>query len=131
MMKRVPPGKHECRNFLPPRSIRLIVHRPASLVFYDISLRIELLLRHRRQKSPHSIRFEPECKFQLIRWYRLEVVGALEPGTAVQRSARTLHKLEVFIRTDVFRALKQHVLEEMCESRPSFFLVRRPYVIPQ
>jgi hypothetical protein len=42
-----------------------------------------------------------------------------------------LNELEVFVRVDIGRALKQHVLEKVRESRAAFAFVRRANVIPQ
>src|SRR3712207_7165443 len=42
------------------RSVRLVVHRPAALVLHDVALRVELLLRHRRQQVAHAVRLQPE-----------------------------------------------------------------------
>jgi len=51
--------ERECRELFPPRTVRLIVDRPASLVLHDIALGVELLLRHRRQEATHAVCLEP------------------------------------------------------------------------
>ena len=114
----------EGRKSLPPAAIRLVVHRPPTLVLHDVALRVELLLRHRRQQIAHAIRFEPECQLELIRRHGLVVVGAVEPGGAVERAARPLHELEVLVCADAGRALKQHVLEQVGEPRAAGAFVR-------
>ncbi len=121
----------ECRQLLPPGAVRLIVHAPASFVDHDIALVVELCLRHGRQQLTHAIGLEPERYRQLVRWHRLEVVGAIEPGGTVQRTAGALHELEVLVGAHVRRALKQHVLEQMGEARSPRALIGRADVIPQ
>jgi hypothetical protein len=49
-------------------------------------------------------------------WKRLVVVGAIEPGGAVERSAGILNELEVLVIADMLRSLEEQVLEEMCEA---------------
>ena len=131
MMERMVRRKAERRKLFHPRAVRLIVHRPPSLVHHDFALSVELLLRHRRQQLAHAIRFEPQRELELIRRQRLEIVRALEPGRSVQRPAGALHELEVLVGLDVGRALEQHVLEQVCEPGAARPLVRRADVIPQ
>ena len=131
VMEGVVRRKRERRQPLPPRAIGLIVHAPAALVLHDIALRVQLLLRHRRKQLSHAIRFEPERGRQLVRWHRLEVVRAVEPGRAVQRATGALHDLEVLIRTHVRGPLKEHVLEEVGESGAPGTFVGRTDVVPE
>ena len=98
---------------------------------HDVALRVELLLRHRGQQLAHAIRLEPERELELVRRHRLEVVRALEPRRAVERAAGALHELEVLVRFDVGRALKEHVLEQVREAGAPRRLVGRPDVIPE
>jgi len=59
-----------------------------------------------------------------MRRHRLEIVRAIEPGGAVERAARALNELEVLVRADVLRSLKQHVLEQVRESGAPVAFVR-------
>ena len=131
MMKRVFARKAQRGQFLHPRAVRLIVHRPPALVHHDFALRVELLLRHCGKQLAHPIRFEPQRELELIRGDRFEVVGALEPRRSIQRSAGPLDQLEMFVGFDVGGALEQHVLEQMGEPGSASGLVRRSDVIPQ
>ena len=130
-MERMLGGKRERREPLPPRAVRLVVHRPAALVLHDVALRVELLLRHRGKQLAHAIGLEPERGRELVGRHRLEVVRALEPGGAVQRAAGALHELEMLVGADVGRALKEHVLEQMGKAGATGALVRRADVIPE
>jgi hypothetical protein len=131
MVERMLGGKRERRQLLPPRAVRLIVDRPAPLVLHHVALRVELLLRHRREQPAHAIGFQPERDGQLVRRDGLEVVGSVQPGRPVERPAGTLHQLEVLVRGDVLGSLEQHVLEQVREAGSPDSLVRRSDVVPQ
>ena len=109
---------------LPPRTVGLVVHRPTPFVLHHVTLRVELLLRHRRQQRAHPVGLEPERHRELVRWHRFKVIRAIKPGGTVERAARALNELEVLVRADMFRSLKQHVLEQVRESGAPFALVR-------
>jgi hypothetical protein len=130
MMKRMRGRKYQLLQLLQHRPVGLVVDRPTPFVFDDVALRVELLLRHRRQEVAHSIRLEPQRERELVRRNGLEVVGSLEPCGSVQRSAGALNELEVLVGSDVRGALKEHVLEEVRKSGTTFALVRRSHVIP-
>src|SRR5690242_21250444 len=66
MMKWMRYRKDELLQLLQHCSVRLIINRPAALVFNDVALSIELLLRHCGQQITHSIRFQPERQRQLV-----------------------------------------------------------------
>src|SRR6185295_10968735 len=105
--------EHQLLELLEHRAVRLIIYGPPALIFYNVPLGIELLLRHGRQQVTHAICFQPECQSQLVGRHRLEIVRALEPGRPVERSAGTLNHLEMLVRRDMRRALKEHVLKQM------------------
>src|SRR5262245_59824579 len=119
MMKRMLRWKSERGQFLPPCSVRLVVHRPAAFVFHDISLCVEFLLCHRRNQPSHPVGLEPQRQRQKTGWYRLVIIRAIEPGGSIECAAGALNQLEVFIRPDVFGSLKKHVLKQMGESGSS------------
>src|SRR4051812_5175087 len=131
VLKRMRWGEYQLLHLLEHRTVWLVVHRAPALVLHDIALSVQLLLSHRRQKLTHAVGFQPKSQGKLIRWDSLEVIRALEPGRPVERSTRALDQLEVLVGSDVLRTLKQHVLEQMRESRSSGFLVRRSDVIPE
>src|SRR5689334_3130236 len=66
MMKWMRYRKDELLQLLQHCSVRLIINRPAALVFNDVALSIQLLLRHCGQQITHSIRFQPERQRQLV-----------------------------------------------------------------
>ena len=121
----------ERRQPLPPGAVRLIVYRPATLVLHHVALRVELLLCHRREEPRHAVRFEPERELQLMRRHRLVVVGPIEPGRTIERATGALHEFEVLVGADLRAPLKEHVLEQVRESRASGAFVRRAHVVPQ
>jgi hypothetical protein len=79
----------------------------------------------------HAVGLQPERQRELVRRHRLVVVGAVEPGGAVERAAGPLHELEVLVGLDVRGALEEHVLEQVREAGASLALVRRADVVPQ
>src|SRR6185312_9221125 len=105
--------------------------RPPALVFHHIALRIELLLRHCWQELAHSVGFQPQRERYLVGRHSLEVIRTVEPRGSVERAARTLDQLEMLVRANVGRSLKEHVLEQMREPRAAGPLVRRPDMIPE
>ena len=130
-MKRMRFGKRQSRQALPPCSVRLVIDGPAALVLHHRPLRVQLLLRHCRKQPAHAIRLEPENKLELIRRHRLEVVCPIQPGGPVQRAAGALYHLEMLVRGDVGRALKEHVLEQVREAGASGPFVGGADVIPE
>ena len=131
MMERMLRGKAQLLQFLPARSIRLIVDAPAPFVLNNVALRVEFDLRQCRQHATHAITFQPQRHRKLVRRHRLVIVGALEPRGSVQRSTSALHQLEMFVRLNVLRSLEQHVFKEMGESGAVQTFVGRPDVIPE
>src|SRR5688500_10905537 len=130
-MERMRRRKTERRQTFPPRAVWLVINRPAALIFYDIALGVEFFLGHRRQETPHAIRFKPERQLELLRWDSFEVVGSIEPGRTIQRPAGSLNELEVFIGSDICRALEEHVLEEMRKAGSAFAFIRGADVVPE
>ena len=123
--------KRERRKLFPPRAVWLVVHAPASLVLHHVTLRVQLLLRHRRQQAPHAVGLQPQCNRELVARHRLVIIRAIQPGGSVERATSPLHQLEVLVGLDVGRALKKHVLEKMCEACPTFAFVRTAHVVPE
>ena len=78
-----------------------------------------------------TVRLEPQSKFEIIRWYCLEIIRSVEPCRPVERASGSLNELEMLVCCDVLRTLKQHVLEEVRETRSPLWLARRAHVIPQ
>ena len=131
MMEGMAGWERECRKLLPPRAVRLIVDRPASFVFHDVTLGVELLLRHRRQQAAHPVGLQPQRECKLIRRDGLEVVGAVEPRRAIQSTTRSLNQLEMLVRGDVRRTLEEHVLEQVRESSSAHPLVCGAHMVPE
>ena len=116
---------------LVPGAVRLVVDRPAAFVLDDLTLVVQLLLGHGRQETAEPIRLQPQPELELVTGQRLEVVGAIQPGRGVQRSAGRLDQGEVLALGDVLRPLEHHVLEEVREAGSSQLLVLAADVVPQ
>jgi len=80
---------------------------------------------------PHAVRLEPKHCFEVVRRYCLEIVRPLEPRRAIQHPASPLNCLEMFVRADVSRSLKEHVLEQVGKAGPALALVCGSDVIPE
>ena len=97
-------------------AVGLVIHPLAAFILHGFTLNLEFFLGHCRQQEAHAVGFQPQNGFQLIGRHGLEVVGAVGIGGAVQRATRIGNDLEMLVITDVFRALEQHVLEEMSKT---------------
>ena len=69
-------------------------------------------------------------ELELVRRHRLEVVGPVEPGRAVERAAGGLDERHVLGLPDVGRALEHHVLEQVREPGLARDLVLGADVVP-
>src|SRR5712691_11327820 len=103
----------ELQQTLERRAVRNVVVALPPLLLDHLSLNVEFLLGQRREKKTHAIRFQPESEGQVVRWERLEIVGAVEERRAVQHAAHRLHVAEVLVVADVLRSGEEHVLEQM------------------
>jgi hypothetical protein len=98
-------------------TVRTVLVVLPPLVLHDVTLVVELRLRHRGQKETHAIGLEPQRELELIRGQDLEVVRAIRGRRTVERSAGFLQELEVLLVADVLGALEEHVLEQVREAR--------------
>src|SRR5688572_2297319 len=130
-MKGVRLRKRERRESLQPCSIGLIVDGPAALILHDVTLCIQLFLRHCRQEAAHSVCFEPESKRQLVRRNCLVIVRPLKPCRSIESPAGPLYELEVLVGPNVLRPLKKHMLEQVGKARSPNPLVCRADMIPE
>ena len=64
----------------------------------------------------HAVGLEEQAAFEGVGRQRLEVVGVVEVGAAVERAAGRLHVAEVLELLEVRRALEHQVLEQMGEA---------------
>ena len=114
-----------------------LVHEPVgtvlvalpALVHDHVALVVELRLRHRREQEAHPIRFEPQRELQVVGRHGLVVVRPVLVRRAVQGSPRFLEQAEVVVVRHVFRALEEHVLEQVREPRLARLLARAPDVV--
>ena len=80
-------GKSAAMQLLVPGAVGPVVVAPALLVLHDLALVVQVLLAQRVEQRAHAVGLEPERELELVRRHRLEVVGAVEPGRAVERPA--------------------------------------------
>lgn len=74
----------EGRELLERRAVRNVVVALAALVLHDVALVLHGLVVERGEQRAHPVGLEPQGELQLVRGHRLEVVGALEAGGAVE-----------------------------------------------
>ncbi len=128
---RMPLRKQRLEHRFLDDAVRPVLAALTPLVPHDVLLVRQLRLIDRLEQVSHAIGLEPERQLELIRRHRLEVVGAIEAGRAVDaRGAAAGEQLEVRVALDVLRALEHHVLEQMREARAAGRLVRGTDVIP-
>ncbi len=96
-----------------PLAVGSVVVARALLVLDDVALIVEVLLVEGVQKRRHPVGLEPQRQLQLVARHRLEVVGSVQPGRAVERPAGRLDQAHVLSLGNVARALEHDVLEEV------------------
>ena len=64
-----------------------------------------------------------------MRGHNLEVVGKVKSCRTIQDSAVLLHQFDKFHLSEIFRALKHHVLEQMGEPRSVFWLDSKSNIV--
>ena len=80
---------------LVPVPVGLVVVALPLFVLHDITLIVERLLGERREHPAHPVRLEVESQLHFVGRQGLEIVGAVEPGSGIERAARALDELEV------------------------------------
>ena len=103
----------------------------AALVLHDVALVLHRLVVQGGQQGAHAVGLQPERELQLMGGHRLEVVGALEAGGAVERTARALHQLEVAVALHLGGTLEHQMLEEVSQTGAALDLVARADVVPE
>ena len=67
----------------------------------------------------------------MIRRHRLVIIGAVEPGGAVERSAGALHEFKMFVGAHMLGSLKKHVFKQVREPGTPLPFVGRPDMVPE
>jgi hypothetical protein len=112
--------------------VRLVFDALTPLVAHDVLLGREVLRGETVGQIAHAVRLEPQRQLELIRRNRLEVVGPIEVGRAVQiAGARGFEHADVRVGRHVLRALEHHVLEQVREAGAAGVFVGRSDVIPE
>ncbi len=102
----------------------------ALLVLDDAALVIEHLLGNGAEQMAHAIAFHEQRHLEPSLRHRLEIIGAIEPGAAVEVGrADLLHRLEEFARR-VLGAVEHQMLEQMRETGLAGRLVLRSDIVP-
>ncbi len=128
---RVALGVRQGGQLLERRAVRDVVVPLAALVLDDVPLVLHGLVVQGGQQGPHPVRLQPERELQLVGRHRLEVVGALEAGGAVEGAAGALDQLEVPVARYARRALEHQVLEEVSQAGTPLDFVARADVVPE
>ena len=111
------------------QTIRLVVALTL-FVLDDAALVIELVLRHRAEQMAHAIGFEEERAFERAGWHGFEIIGAIEPGGAVEiGGAHLLQRFEE-IAGGVFRPVEHQMFEEMREPGLALGFVLGADIVP-
>lgn len=113
------------------RAVGNVVVPLAALVLDDVALVLHGLVVQGGQQGPHPVRLQPERELQLVGRHRLEVVGALEAGGAVEGTAGALDQFEVAVARYARRPLEHQVLEEVSQAGTSLDFVARADVVPE
>ncbi len=101
--------------------VRAIVVALPALFLHGKALVVEICLGDARRA--HAVGLEKNPQFQLIGGQRLEIISAVAVGRAVGAAAVVLNQNKMFALAHVFRALKQHMLEQMSEAGPARFFI--------
>jgi hypothetical protein len=107
--------------------VRLIIDAEPSFLLNRVALIVEIVLRDRQ--GAHPIRFEEQCKVELVSGQGLVVHRSILAGRAVHRPAVHKHQIRMFVLSDVFGSLEHHVFEKVGESRVPLALVARSDVV--
>ena len=108
--------KQRLRDGFVRDAVRPILHALPPLVAHDVLLVRELRRVELVEQIPHAVGLQPQGELELIRRQRLEVVGAVEIGRAVDvAGAGGFEELEMRVGRHVLRALEHHVLEQVRE----------------
>ena len=97
-------------------AIWAVVDALAPFVLDSFPLYFKFFFGNRIEEHPHAVRFQPQYCFQLVRGYRLVVVGAVGIGGAVHAATGFGDDAEVLFIPHIHGALKHHVLKEMRET---------------
>ena len=81
------------RKDLAHTAVRLVVVTLAPLVFDDVALRVELRGVERVEEITHSIRLEPQRRFEIVRGNGLVIIGSIVRGRTVVAAADTFGEL--------------------------------------
>ena len=112
-------------------AVRAVLDALAALVAHHVLLVGQAGLIQLVGQIAHAVRFEPQSEFQLVRRNRLEIIGAVKIGGAVDVGGpRRFQVPEMIVAGNVFGALEHHVLEQVRESRAAREFIRRAHVIP-
>jgi hypothetical protein len=131
-MVRVTLGEEVLVQRLLDQAIRCVLDALAALVAHHVALVLQLRLVELLQQEPHAVALEPERELELVGGQRLEVIGTVEIGGAIEvRCARPFHELQMPVLRHVLGALEHHVLEQVREARTPDLLVGRSHVIPE
>ena len=122
--------EHGCLQFFRRAAVGPVVVALTLLVLDDLPLVVEGFLAQGVEEGAHAVGLQPQDEFQMVAGDGLEVVGAVDPGGAVERPAGAGDEAEVLGFADVTGALEHHVLEEVGQPGLAGDLVAGADVVP-
>ena len=131
----MPPGEQVFEDQLQRSAVGNIFIALPALVLDHAALVIQLLLSKGLSQKAHPVRLQPQHVFQRLAGHRLEVVGAVEAGGAVDATlphvgTRRFQIGQIF-PIGVLGPLEHHVLEQVGHSGAARLLVLGADVVPQ
>ena len=102
----------------------------ALLVLDDAALVIELLLGDRAEQMAHAVALEEQDPVQRRPRHGLEVIGAVEPGGAVEIGGADFPQRLEIVAGRVFGAVEHQMLEQMGEAGAAGRLVLGADIVP-
>ena len=123
-------GREEIfENLVTQQAIGVVVTL-ALFVLDDAALVIELFLRHRAEQVPHAVAFEEQRAVERAGRHGLEIIGAVDVGSAVAVGRpNLLQRLEKVARR-IFRPVEHQMFEQMGKARLALGLMLRPDAVP-
>jgi len=120
-------GRHEVGEGL---AVGRVLVALAALVAHHLALVVELCLVEHREQVAHPVRLHEQRQRELVGGHRLEVVGAVGVGGAVDAGADGLQGREVLAGA-VVAALEHQVLKQVRKAGEPLGLVFGSHMVPE
>jgi len=125
----MPNGEKRFRTLVIDKAVRLVITLTL-FIRNHTDLVVELLLGHGIEQKAHSVAFEEQGRFKRSRRHRLEIIGAVKPGCAVEiRGANLFCPFEI-VALGVLAAVEHDMLEQMGVAGLALWLMLRTDAVP-